>query len=738
MNFKKILASLLIVASLSTTLAGCGEKQNISPTPTDEQTDEANQTDENVTENTDNNENTEDAVIPAVELKNLGESLEAAGINNGKFDGDTTNTDFTVTYISGTESAYAYDDAKKTLTFSALSADSKYSISGKLNGNIIIDVGEGYALELELAGLAIRSSNATPILINSGKEVKISAKKDTKSYIFDERAAIDGSDSKNYNGAIHSLTDLTLCGAGELFVQSLNNNGIRSNTDVTVKELSLVVECNDRAINGRNNVTLERCSTLLVAKSGDAIKTEASNLTEFTAKQNGTVRILGGTHNIFASNDGIEAAYDVFIDNATYTDENTKEEKAIAAVLNIYTDKYSSYTSSNAHGKPDVETKVLYVCHTNKDYKYSVKLFNADQTKSEWINPVYYESVKSGRRTYYTHKFFAKPEYTKMQVFVYSKDQAQQNEETYTAKSNVTDIKADADAYRCSNNRSWEWKTYASLTQQGSGNTNPNALPYSAKGIRGTNAITVKAGSIKISASDNAISADNQTILDNGRTPTGEITVSNGNIVINTKCNGLNSGGALTVSGGNIKILEAFEGIKGETVTVTDGDISVKSTSDGLSAKAKTGTGITIEGGKIFVYSDAYGIKSSSTSSYTAIAFKGGDIVIIAPEAKKSAIYSEGGYTYTNGRIFAILNKEGNRNSTTHYYSFSQVGKIQELELAENTYATVEIDGEAVVAAKLPKAFSAIAVYIGDKSVNISSTEQIDGEIDTNGIYWAD
>lgn len=53
MNFKKILAALLIAASLSTTLAGCGEKQNIDPTPTDEQTDEANQTDENATENTD-------------------------------------------------------------------------------------------------------------------------------------------------------------------------------------------------------------------------------------------------------------------------------------------------------------------------------------------------------------------------------------------------------------------------------------------------------------------------------------------------------------------------------------------------------------------------------------------------------------------------------------------------------------------------------------------------------------
>ena len=144
MNFKKILAALLIAASLSTTLAGCGEKQNIDPPPTDEQTDETIQTDENATENTDNNENTEDTVIPTIELKNLGESLETAGINNGKFDGDTTNADFTVTYISGTESAYAYDDAKKTLTFSAIAVyigdksvniSSAEQIDGETNNN---------------------------------------------------------------------------------------------------------------------------------------------------------------------------------------------------------------------------------------------------------------------------------------------------------------------------------------------------------------------------------------------------------------------------------------------------------------------------------------------------------------------------------------------------------------------------------------------------------------------------
>jgi hypothetical protein len=83
---------------------------------------------------------------------------------------------------------------------------------------------------------------------------------------------------------------------------------------------------------------------------------------------------------------------------------------------------------------------------------------NADESKSEWVNPVFYESFKNRNRTYYTYKFYVKPEYTKMQVFVYTKDQDQQNEEKYDIKSNLVDIKSDSDTYRYSNKR-WEWKT---------------------------------------------------------------------------------------------------------------------------------------------------------------------------------------------------------------------------------------------------------------------------------------
>ena len=116
--------------------------------------------------------------------------------------------------------------------------------------------------------------------------------------------------------------------------------------------------------------------------------------------------------------------------------------------------------------------------------------------------------------------------------------------------------------------------------------------------------------------------------------------------------------------------------------------------------------------------------------------FNGGNIIIIAPESGKSAIYSKEGYTYKDGIILAILNKEGNRESTTHYYSFSRVGKYQEMDLVENTYASVEINGEPIVSAKIPKTFSSTVVFIRDKNVQIASYENTELTTDANGVYW--
>lgn len=71
--------------------------------------------------------------------------------NEGRFEGDVC--DIKVEYISGTKSAFVLEG--HTLKFTEIKEDSVYAVSGKLNGNILIDVVNDYKLDIELTGFPL-------------------------------------------------------------------------------------------------------------------------------------------------------------------------------------------------------------------------------------------------------------------------------------------------------------------------------------------------------------------------------------------------------------------------------------------------------------------------------------------------------------------------------------------------------------------------------------------------------
>ena len=82
--------------------------------------------------------------------KSFGEKIENTDAYDGYFEGEST--DFTLMCLSGTADAYTLEGT--TLTFSAIAEDSVYSIAGTFRGNIIIDVGDGHKLDLEMHGFS--------------------------------------------------------------------------------------------------------------------------------------------------------------------------------------------------------------------------------------------------------------------------------------------------------------------------------------------------------------------------------------------------------------------------------------------------------------------------------------------------------------------------------------------------------------------------------------------------------
>ena len=426
----------------------------------------------------------------------FGEEIEDSGIYDGLFDEITQN--IAVEWVSGTKNAYKVEDT--TITFTAVSEDTVYQISGEFNGNIVIDVGDDYKLELELCGFSLVSKENNPICILSGDKVAIQAKKDTKNYIYDLRPAAE---ENAYAGAIHSEVDLEISGKGELSVVSENNNGIHSKDDLQVKNLTLSVACLDNALKGNDSVSVENANTKLIASIGDCIKTTNSDISE-KGNQRGDITIVGGSHELYAACDGIDAAHD-----ARIQDETT--------VICIYTDKYSNYSKEVT--TTDSETN--YIRFTSNKYYYSVKYYNGDNDYV-WVNAEYHSKVSGGRTTYYYYSYPKMPEYAKQQFFIYESADQQGQETEYLVMSDYLTPNPGCDTFALTsrgNQLSYSWTNYTTNIQEGGfggpggfpggpggmGDGNSDKGDHSTKGIKAANEIVIQDGTMTMPSTQTTI-----------------------------------------------------------------------------------------------------------------------------------------------------------------------------------------------------------------------------------------
>ena len=413
---KRFLAATLLLLLTLSAFTGCSKLgSNTEPDNTKTSNVSTNNITNNKTDNKDtsgDDDNSGAATTPGTaadlgdDSTTFGDSLDDLNAYAGYFEEDSV--DIVVDCVSGTNGCYTLSG--NTLTFTSISEDSVYSVSGKLRGNIVIDVGDDHKFDLELRGLSLVSDATNPILVLSGDEVSITAKSEYQNYIYDIRAAVDENDDTVYSGAIHSAVDLEICGKGALTVVSENNNGIHSKDDLQVKNLTLLVACMDNALKGNDSVEITEGTTTLIATLGDGIKTTNTDISE-KGNQRGTISISGGSHTVYAACDGLDAAYNVVIDQD-------------ATELNIYTDKYSNYSSEVTA----VDEEQYYIRFTSNRYKYSVKYYNSDDDYY-WVNAEYHSMVSGSRSTYYYYAVPRMSKYSKMQFFIYSSDMESGQEE---------------------------------------------------------------------------------------------------------------------------------------------------------------------------------------------------------------------------------------------------------------------------------------------------------------------
>lgn len=714
---RKILSLFLILAVICSLLSGCGNKKNDNNTGSDNSGSSINGT----------------AADLGDDGTTFGESLEELNAYAGYFEEDTV--DVTVTCVSGTEGCYALNG--NVLTFSALKEDSVYSVSGKLKGNIVIDIGDDYKFDLELQGLSLVSDITNPIMIKSGNEVSITAKSEYENYIYDTRDAVDETDETVFSGAIYSTVDLEICGKGSLTLVSENNNGIHGKDDLQVKNLTLLVACVDNALKGNDSVEVTEGTTTLISAKGDGIKSTNSDISE-KGNQRGIISISGGTHSIYAACDGIDAAYDAIIDGET-------------TVLNIYTDKYSNYSSEVTA----VDEDQYYIRFTSNSYKYSVKYYNSDDDYT-WVNAEYHSTASGSRYNYYYYSFPKMSEYSKMQFFIYSSDMEQGQDEDYLVGSDYLTPNSGYDTFALTsqgNSLSYQWTNYTTSVQEsgfggmgghgghggmgGMNEGNSDKGEYSTKGIKARNEITVNAGTVNIKSYDDAVHANNDTTLENGGNPTGNVTINGGIITAYSNDDGLHADGTLKITNGMVSVTNSYEGLEGTNVIISGGNVSVLSSDDGINGTTTSDTAIEISGGTVYINCTGDGIDSNSRTSYQGIVFSGGNVVVISNSNGNSAIDTEQGYKYTGGSVIAVMPRGGMTSEATHCSNFSSIATSTSVSLNSGSYLTVKVSGKVVSTVKMPDSISAMVVYLGSKSASVSSEASSSVTLDDNGVYWS-
>lgn len=230
-----------------------------------------------------------------------------------------------------------------------LSSAGTYTLSGKLEGQILVKAGENDEVVIELNGASISYDQDSPIKAISADKVEISAKKDTENTITDKRSAKTVDTDTLGEGAIYADCDLKLKGSGTLVVTGNYNDGVHTTKDLTIQKLTMKVTGYNNAIKGSNSVTITSGTIQAYAKTGNGIKTEDNDISS-SGNQKGTIAINGGYVYVDSLHDAIDSAYDVVVDQL---------DTEVKTSVNIKTGKNSTYYSSSFKADSEKGLKAL-------------------------------------------------------------------------------------------------------------------------------------------------------------------------------------------------------------------------------------------------------------------------------------------------------------------------------------------------------------------------------------------
>lgn len=211
-----------------------------------------------------------------------------------------------------------------------------YDFSGSYTGNDaqirVYSPKSDSGVYLNLRGLTLTNNADAPIYVQMASKAFVVAKVGTENTLSDGSTRTKTFTYVNANGetkvdttgaCIYAKDDLTIKGEGTLIVKGNYNNGIHTSNDLRFRgETKVNVTAKNNGVKGKGLVSIEKGTLTVKATNGDGIDSDEctinGNDTTITEGK-GIVIIQGGTIDITAGDDGIQAFNYVFVTDSVST-----------------------------------------------------------------------------------------------------------------------------------------------------------------------------------------------------------------------------------------------------------------------------------------------------------------------------------------------------------------------------------------------------------------------------------
>lgn len=299
----------------------------------------------------------------------MAENADYTTVNEDEWSGsDAVDVKLSGASASSSSSSLEVDGSTVTITAAGV-----YRLSGSLEGQLVVAAPDDALVVLVLDGVEISASNGSAIEVQTADDVAIHLAAGSKNSVSDATAYGDDVDDVGANAAIFADTDLTISGSGSLELKGNGNDGITSKDDLVILSGNLTVAAADDALRGKDSLVVEGGTLSLTATAGDGMKSDqeddatqgyilvSGGAIDITAGDDGlqaqtdTV-ITGGTISAAVADDGIKGEMIVSIGGgeASVTKSTEAMEAANIGIFGGTIDLTASDDGINASGNDDL------------------------------------------------------------------------------------------------------------------------------------------------------------------------------------------------------------------------------------------------------------------------------------------------------------------------------------------------------------------------------------------------